>query len=199
MNKIGKKIGIVALILCLATGCGNPLKKMTKSTVYIEKDGKVQSLSVESFEKEYYNEGELKNFIEKEIASQQKERGEDSVSIKEFAVKEKQAILQLQFAGLEDYQAFTDTEVESGAYNPEIIKSKQIDTVIEVGAKSKQAIAQIGDVDKLNYIFLKDPEGIQLLFDNQIKYCSENVTILDENLVSIPADEQCFILYETKR
>lgn len=199
MNKIGKKIGIVALILSLATGCGNPLKKMTKSTVYIEKDGKVQSLSVESFEKEYYNEGELKNFIEKEIASQQKERGEDSVSIKEFTVKEKQATLQLQFAGLEDYQAFTDTDVESGTYNPEIIKSKQIDTVIEVGSKSKQAIAQIEDVDNLNYIFLKDPEGIQLLFDNQIKYCSENVTILDENLVSIPADEQCCILYETKR
>lgn len=198
MKRLLKKLSIVMLLICLTTGCGNPLKKMTKSTLYIEKNGKVQSLSVESFEKEYYTEEGLKTFIEKEITTQQKERGEDSVCMKAFEVKEKKAVLQLQFASIDDYQRFTDIEIKSGQYQKMIGKEYKVSTIIENETQEKKKLEQIENLEELHYILLKDPEGIQLLFDNQVKYCSENVTILDKNLVSIPADEQCFILYEVE-
>lgn len=196
VKKLSKKLGIATLVVCLMTGCGNPLKKMTSSTVYIQKNGKVQSLSVESFDKEYYKEEDLKAFIDKEIEEQQKERSEDSVSIKEFKVKEEKATLQLQFAGIDDYQAFTDTEIENGTYTKEIANEKEIKELISRETNEKQEISQIEPSENLNYIYLKDPEGIQILFDTKVQYCSENVTILDENFVRIPADELCFIVYE---
>ena len=87
MRRISKKIAIFLLATTVLTGCGNPLNKMTKNTVYVNKDGKVESLSIETFDKDYYSEEELKTFIDKEIKAQQQERGEESLSLEEFEVK----------------------------------------------------------------------------------------------------------------
>ena len=56
MRRIGKTTVILLVTASLLTACGNPINKMKANTVYINKEGKVESLSVEDFDKEYYSE-----------------------------------------------------------------------------------------------------------------------------------------------
>lgn len=200
MRRIGKKTAIFLLTASLLTACGNPINKMKANTVYIKKDGQVESLSIEDFDKDYYSEDELKQFIDKEVKAQQTERGEGSISLRDFEVKEEKASLKLVYSDSEDYAAFTDTTLEQGDYTQSVIEEKEelSDTSL-IDANTKKEVEQLPDESEgLKYVIIQDPEEIQILFDGTVMYYSKQVTFIEENLIKIPAGEVCIILYQEK-
>lgn len=192
MKKFKKTIGLLIITSCLLTGCGDPLKGIDASTVYIKKDGSIRSISKESFDKDYYKEDELKGFIEKEVKAQQEKLGEKSISIENFEVKNKEAILNLSYKGISDYIEFTDTQLETGTYYSGLLEDIKL-------VETKSGTVLLGEpeeADKLHYIKIQDPEEIQILVDGKVLYCSENVEYKEKNLVKAPAKETVFLLYK---
>lgn len=185
----------MALGICLLTGCGNPMDKMKETTVYVKKDGTVESVFVETFDKKYYDENELKTWIEKEIQEEQKERGEDSVQLKSFEVKEKKATLFLNYQSVEDYEQFTETELEAGDTTSASLLKKQ--KMVEANTKSEKAVT-IGEeeLDSLSYVKINDVEDTQILVDGTIRYYSKGMEFVDNNIVKVPAGMKGIILYE---
>lgn len=195
MKRKGKKLAIFLLTASLLTGCGNPINKMKENTVYINKDGEVESLSIESFDKDYYSQEELKQFIDKEVTAQQEERGDGSISLKDFEVKEKEASLKMVYSSAEDYEAFTDTELEQGDYTKDVLEEGE--TLVD--AKTEKEVEELPEeVEGLKYVKIQDPEDIQVLLDGTILYYSNKAEFLEEHLIKIPAGETCVILYQDK-
>lgn len=195
MRRNCKKLAVFLISTCLLTGCGNPMNKMKESTVYLNKHGVVESLSVEAFDKAYYDENELKNFIDEEIKAQQTLRGEESLSLEEFEVKEEKATLRVKYKTVEDYTEFTDTKFESGKYKADILSDDQ--TLIQVETKEEVDKANI-EAEGLSYIKIQDPDGIQLLIDGSISYYSKGMEFVEKNLIKVPAGQECIILYQQK-
>ena len=54
---------LFAAAMVLLTGCGGTEFSADKDTVYVEKKGTVRGANVADFDKEYYSESELSDFI----------------------------------------------------------------------------------------------------------------------------------------
>lgn len=200
MRRIGKTTVILLVTASLLTACGNPINKMKANTVYINKEGKVESLSVEDFDKEYYSEDELKQFIDKEVTAQQKERGEGSISLKDFEVKEKKASLKLLYSNTDDYVAFTDTTLEQGDYTKSLLDNKKEFMDLKwIEADTKKEVKEFPEeMEGIKYVVIEDPDGIQLLLDGTVMYYSSQVEFIDKNLIQVPANKKSVILYQEK-
>lgn len=200
MRRIGKTTVILLVTASLLTACGNPINKMKANTVYINKEGKVESLSVEDFDKEYYSEDELKQFIDKEVTAQQKERGEGSISLKDFEVKEKKASLKLLYSNTDDYVAFTDTTLEQGDYTKSLLDNKKEFMDLKwIEADTKKEVKEFPEeMEGMKYVVIEDPDGIQLLLDGTVMYYSSQVEFIDKNLIQVPANKKSVILYQEK-
>lgn len=200
MRRIGKTTVILLVTASLLTACGNPINKMKANTVYINKEGKVESLSVEEFDKEYYSEDELKQFIDKEVTAQQKERGEGSISLKDFEVKEEKASLKLLYSNTDDYVAFTDTTLEQGDYAKSLLDNKKEFMDLKwIEADTKKEVKEFPEeMEGLKYVVIEDPDGIQLLLDGTVMYYSSQVEFIDKNLIQVPANKKSVILYQEK-
>ncbi len=112
-----KKLFSICLV-CLAaaglmTGCGKSLEA-DRDTVYVQKKGSVTSAAIADFDKDYYDEEELKKYVDERVADYQEQHGEDSVSIDKFSVEEGVAKLYINYKGYEEYQDFNEVTLFSG-------------------------------------------------------------------------------------
>lgn len=113
MRKI-VQIGLLgAAALMLLTGCGAEFSA-DKDTVYVGKKGTVKGANVAAFDKEYYDETELSDFITDTVDTYVAKSGEGTVEIAEFAVEEGVAHVYLNYAGAEDYADFNGVEFFAG-------------------------------------------------------------------------------------
>ena len=75
--------GISVLIgISMLAGCGKSLDADT-DTVYVRKNGTVLSVDVEALDKDYYDETELKEFVDSAVEEYNTENGKNSVKVDE--------------------------------------------------------------------------------------------------------------------
>lgn len=104
-----------AAVMVLLTGCGGTEFSADKDTVYVEKKGTVKGANVADFDKEYYSESELSDFITQTVDTYVAKSGEGTVEIAEFAVEEGVAHVYLNYAGDDDYAGFNGVEFFAGS------------------------------------------------------------------------------------
>ena len=94
-----RRIICISLVCVLMTGlfsaCGKSLEA-DRDTVYVQKRGAIISAAIADFDKDYYDEEELKSFVEERVEAYQEEHGKNSVKIDEFSVEERVAKLYMK-------------------------------------------------------------------------------------------------------
>ena len=108
------QIGLISVLaVTLLAGCGAEFSA-DKDTIYVQKKGTIKGANVASFEKDYYNETELSNFITETVDTYVAKSGDGTVVIQEFAVENGIAHVYLDYAGAEDYAQFNGVEFFAG-------------------------------------------------------------------------------------
>ena len=108
------QIGLLsALAVTLLTGCGTEFSA-DKDTVYVQKKGTVKGANVADFDKDYYDETELSDFITDTVDTYVAKAGDGTVVIQEFGVENGVAHVYLDYAGAEDYAQFNGVEFFAG-------------------------------------------------------------------------------------
>lgn len=108
------QIGLLsALAVTLLTGCGTEFSA-DKDTVYVQKKGTVKGANVADFDKDYYDETELSDFITDTVNTYVAKAGEGTVEIQEFGVENGIAHVYLNYAGADDYAEFNGVEFYAG-------------------------------------------------------------------------------------
>ena len=186
-----KRLGCVGLsavlsILTLA-GCGQSDLKADTDTVYVEKNGAVLSMDVEAFDQEYYDEAELKEFVDSEVSDYNGQHGEKSVEVKDLSVEDKTAKLKLAYRTVDDYTAFTGVELYQGKVVQAMAAGYDFD--VDFAAVDEDGVhgvpgSEITDQGDLKVVIIKANTNVQV--DGKILYVScDNVTLTGKNTVSI--------------
>ena len=109
---------IVLAAVGMTTACGTSFEA-DESTVYITKDGNVIGADIEDFNKDYYDEEELKAYITESIENYVESNGDGSLELQKFQTESSEedgvtAQLYLNYATYIDYALFNDVTLFAG-------------------------------------------------------------------------------------
>ena len=112
-----KRLGCIGLTIMICAGmlagCGSSLEADT-NTVYVSKHGKVVSMDVEQLDQSYYDETELKEFVDSAVDEYNTENGKNSVKVDDLTVEDGTAKLRMDYETVDDYTAFNGVELYEG-------------------------------------------------------------------------------------
>lgn len=190
-----KKIFFISLVCLLMTGlfagCGKSLEA-DRDTVYVQKKGTVIGAAIADFDKDYYDEEELKSFVDEKVQEYQEEHGKDSVKIDKFSVEEGVAKLFIKYDSYENYQDFNEVTLFSGTIPQALAAGYKFDTEF---TEIKDGEAG-GSVDNTTIVDLDSKvvilsEKVDVKVDGTIQYVSsEYATIKADDTVSIQLPEE---------
>lgn len=200
LRKTVKHCFVMSLLsVGLFVGCSHKkgqlnLSDLKTSTLYVEADGKLQMADIEVFDKEYYDQKELKEFINTAVDEYQKEAGEESVSCSDVSVSSDMAKALFHFRSVKDYNNFinnnaqilTVQEASSNIVLPEVFVSA------EDGSKvSKEDVLKN---DKYQLLIIQEALDIQV--EGTI-HCYSNAMLLNDTTVQITGEDVSVIVFET--
>ena len=183
-----KYIGILlGAALVFLVGCGS-IEDAKSSTIYVDKNGKVTSVIVEDFSKEYYDKTELEKSIDAAVDSYNKEHNSKAVALKKLTVKKEIAKAVLTYDSCADYRDFNDTILFSGtvADAQEAGYDFKMDFITAAGKETavKEIISRYSDA---KVIITNEPVCVQT--KNVILYVSKNVSVKEGKLAQVQSEE----------
>lgn len=185
-------VGLVCLMIAgLMTGCGKSLEA-NRDTVYVQKKGTVVSAAIADLDKDYYDEEELKSYIDERVEEYQEEHGKSSVKVDDFSVEEGTAKLFIKYEGCEDYEKFNEVTLFSGTVPQALAEGYDFDTKFTAVEDGKAA----GSTDKKTIVDLDAKvivlsEKVDVKVDGTVQYVSSQyTTIKGKDTVSIQLPEE---------
>ena len=185
-------VGLVCLVMAgLITGCGKSLEA-NRDTVYVQKKGTVVSAAIADLDKDYYDEEELKSYIDERVEQYQEEHGKDSVKVDDFSVEEGTAKLFIKYAGCEEYEDFNEVTLFSGTIPQALAEGYDFNaefTAVEDGKAAGSADTKtIVDLDAKVIVL---SEKVDVKVDGTVQYVSSQYTTMKEkDTVSIQLPEE---------
>lgn len=188
MNKI-RRIALACLMCAiLLTGCSSSVDADT-NTVYVDKNGKVTSVDIETLDQDYYDETELREFLDEEVEAYNEEHGSGLVKIDELVVSGDTATLKVQYKTAEDYTGITGIEMYQGKVIQARAEGYDFDTSfvkvengVAVGSVSREEVyAQ----DDLKVVIIR-AKNMDVKVEGEILYVSgEDVELAGSDTISI--------------
>lgn len=187
MKKWISTILCAALCAVLLCGCGVSLEG-NESVVYVDKKGIVYSLDVEELNQDFYDETELKTFVDETVEAYTSEHEKGSVKLEELTTEDGVAKLKMRYKTSEDYTNFNGIEL----YQGEVVASLAAGYVYDgefarvedgkvTGSATKQEI--YADED-LKVVIIRANTDVKV--EGEICYVScENVKLTGADSVSI--------------
>ncbi len=196
-KRIVLKIIISLCLVLMITGiaaCG--LGKQTEQTkITISKDGMVSMQIIESFDKPYYNQDELRQKVLTEVANYNRNVGNGNISVEKVEVKNQYAKVIMVYAGPEDYAQFngntffigSTTEAQEAGYDLNTVLSGTEDTMETIG------MSDILMMTDYRILITDSKEPITL--DGKADYISDNVTVSKNKKTITLAQETDMLAY----
>lgn len=217
--KLNKYIILTAAIAVLATGCGNKAGTTasfspTESSIYVTREGKITSATVEKYENDYYTAEELKASAEEDLAAINGPAGaaaadnstqEKPAAVSECSVKDGTIKLLIDFKDVNTYLQYLDTFTDE---EDETVKSLDVTTVADGLSKGylvDETFTKPGEkkeipsqeVMKQSDLYVAAVEGAALIQpEGKIQYVSKNVTVVDGNMVRTSGDGVSYIVFK---
>lgn len=193
-----KRLTALLMIVVLAfglTACGNKVGDIelenNQNVIYIQEDGSVTYAVSESFDKDYYDEDDLEDKIDNEVAEYNnsgKASIRDAIEVDRFKVKKGTATLVLNFATVYDfftyaieYNRFAEDKFYAGAIadNSECgIKGDFISPDKKESRKGKE-IKKMTDAEIL---IVNEQYKVQI--DGTVQYISTNCKIDEDGIIT---------------
>lgn len=187
MKKWISTILCAALCAVLLCGCGVSLEG-DESVVYVDKKGIVYSLDVEELDQDFYDETELKTFVDEAVETYVSEHEKGSVQVEELTTEDGVAKLKMRYKTSEDYTNFNGIEL----YQGEVVASLAAGYVYD-GAFARVENGKVTGVATKQEIYADEDLKVVIIRANtdvkvegEIRYVScENVKLTGADSVSI--------------
>lgn len=184
MRKIVCMLLLVVLAMVGLTACGSEFTAEV-DTIYVEKDGVIKGANVSSFDKAYYDENELKDFIESAVDDFVKSNGKGAIELTSFAVEDGKASAFFDYYCAEDYKKFNGisdffegTTVEAAA---EGYSLSEVNLIKSSYASDKQELTDDAHVVVVS-------QDINIKVKGTVIFVSENVDVISE--------DECHVNYD---
>ena len=176
------QIGLISVLaVTLLAGCGAEFSA-DKDTIYVQKKGTIKGANVANFDKEYYKETELSEFITETVDTYVAKSGDGTVVIQEFAVENGIAHVYLDYAGAEDYAQFNGVEFFAGTILD--AKADGYDIPNAFTAVTDKDITWDAEGNKIVIV----GQQTQVQVDGTILFVSENASVTGKNTADVTYD-----------
>lgn len=191
----GAFVFILTAVILTLTACS---MKEESGTVLL-KDGTVDSVIVENFDKSYYDKDELQQAILEEAASYNRTMGREAVSVNKIVVEDGRVTVKMSYACSDDYGAFNNgiffdgsiQDAQAAGYDLNKVFSSVTDELATVGMSDVLAMTDM----KILITDMKEPVNL----NGKAAYISQNVTV-DKKLKTVSFDESseglAYIIYK---
>ena len=176
---MGKKLNFLLILSMtfLLSGCSQKFEP-TESTIFVTSKGLVQSAVIESFDKSYYDFDELYKTVENEVKAYCLDKNEEAVTISSLVEENDSVALLMDYQTVEDYVEFNETLLFSGTFSEAASAGYFPEELYDMEGNSVEV--DLESLGVLNVIVTE--ESVCLQTSSNIKYVSDNVTILDKKL-----------------
>ncbi len=195
------RLGILffTLLFIGLTGCGKDIEltveNVEKNTLAIREDNTLQVALIDSFDKDYYDIEEFKNFINKEIVSYNNTHGENSLALDAIESQGDKVVMIITYSNMEHYTRFNSVEGQlagtksvaqvDGTFPESFITAKgEAVTVAEALEKEEHKVFAIN-------------EDIHILVDGKIVYYS-NGEYIDSQTLQSDEEAMTYLIYKDK-
>lgn len=197
----------VAVMINLA-GCGAKVGNIgmdsNKTAIYIQKDETIIYGVSESFDKGYYDKGDLKDAVKAEVEEYNASdiaSSSDAIVLEKISVSKKNAIMILEFCTaydflsyIENYNAPADGTFYIGAIADN--EDCKISGKFYEPENKKKTVAE-DTIKELDANILIVNEAMEVQIDGTIQYVSENCKVKDGIVTTASADEGLsYIIYK---
>lgn len=173
-----KKTKLFALfVLCIFifAGCNKSnatlsLGEIERNTLFITEDGNVQTAVVEDFDKDYYEEEALKEFIDTTVEEYNQSAGEDAIQINSVRIKDKIAGIVLTYKDVDTYALFN--EVDAKFMTVEEAGKQGLLPEVFYNSKGSEKISSSEVMENGNYKVIILNEKYDVAVNGKIKYYS---------------------------
>lgn len=186
----------IFLVITLMTGCSTKAFDADTSTVLVQKNGKVVSVTVEAFDKSYYNKDELKSLIDENVSKYNADH-EKAVTVKKYETENNVAKLIINYNTATDYANFNNLTFFAGTVSEAIREGYEFDTeflnVEDGSATTTEAVKSLTD-----YKVIIFEEPIHVETSGKVSYMSSNLKQEGKKSVSRAEDVQglSYVIYE---
>lgn len=197
---MGRHYVLFCLLLAgvmLFTGCGRGEKLSTDllkdTTVLIRQDGSLQQYIVETFDKNYYNEKDLKSFAKEKIKEYNAQYKDGKVSLEWVRVEKKIVRMLLEYDSAEDFAQFNSQEA-SFMTVAEARKEGKLPEVMYKAAKDKEVSMEEAKLADEWYVFsLAADSNIQTA--GEMKYY-QNAILLNQSTVQAGEEKAAVVIFK---
>ena len=193
---MGKKLDFLLILSMtfLLSGCSQKFEP-TESTIFVTSKGLVQSAVIESFDKSYYDFDELYKTVENEVKAYCLDKNEEAVTISSLVEENDSVALLMDYQTVEDYVEFNETLLFSGTFSEAAAAGYLPEELYDMEGNSVEV--DLESLGALNVIVTE--ESVCLQTSSNIKYVSDNVTILDKKMakaMEAGKTHPAFVLYK---
>lgn len=190
-----KLLSLLCIIGILLIGCSKENSiNGDINKVHFNNDGTVEAEIVETFDKDYYNISELESFIKDTINEYNGVHGKDSIVMKSLEEKDGKAILALTYKTLDDYNAFSETNVSIST-----LKNAQNEGIslpdVYISAKDGAYASTEIVLQNEDYKVIVVNEGMVVKVDGKIKYFT-NGKLINKTSFQANGEEASVIVYK---
>ncbi|MCI7130199.1 MAG: hypothetical protein MSA09_06535 [Lachnospiraceae bacterium] len=169
------------LTVTLLAGCGADFSA-DKDTVYVQKKGTVKGANIADFDKDYYDEAELSDFITDTVDTYVAKAGDGTVVIEDYGVENGIAHLYLDYAGAEDYAQFNGVEFYAGTVLD--AKANGYDIPNAFTAVTDKETTWDAEGNKIVIV----GQQTQVQVDGTILFVSDNASVTGKNTADVTYD-----------
>jgi len=138
-----KKLLSITVVLAMTVGVLSACSFNTNvktDTIFIGNGGNITEATIETFDKNYYNTGELKKFVEKEVNAYKAKDGTGTVKVQRMNVKKGIAKLYMGYSSYKTYAIFNDVTFFAGNVIQAQAEGYNFDTAFYTAEQAKEAI-----------------------------------------------------------
>lgn len=187
-------LALFSALIFVFTGCGK-LEELTQNSIIVNKDGSIEVIMVDTFDKNYYNESELMNFVNTEVNAYNQAHGTDKITVGDHSLADGVMTLNMTFADMETYNNYMPTKIYVGTLSGCVSAGYDLNrSLVKYGSEDKT----IGKTDMLDMgstkvVITYDATAVRT--PSKISYYSQDMTTIDKRTVSSSSSGCYFVLY----
>lgn len=162
------------------------------NTMLIKEDGVIQVAFVDDFDEPYYEEEELRAFIDEEIRIYNEGKNEEGITLVEYQVQDQKAKVILEYKSLDKYADFNQIEVKWLTFE-EAAKSDEVPSVLTL-VKDQSKVNKKEVLEENSKILLVN-ESLDVRLNGKVKAFS-NCILLNDISVQTGESSSSVIIFQ---
>ena len=175
------QIIMIALLLCMLSGCTNYAKKYDENTLVVRKNGSLVEVAVENFTDSAVGASDLEAYIEGQIEDYNEEQGEKLIKNTSMDTEDMSHVkLVLTYNNMEAYNGFNLLDCVLDDFSN--VASEDLKGTFKSLSGETVKVSDMEGTDKAKVLIFS--EAANIVVNGDILYYNEEVTVTDDVVIT---------------